>query len=203
MRSIPSTAESIKDRLSVIDSELLVSEAEIGVLAVASIAIKEALKECYSVLNKGKYRKEEYESFIRLVDLYRRQANTTDKLDYYPKAIGICHYVLKLLDEKNDISDKEEKRELVLKSINDIEASFFQKLGKVLPKYLGIARISEHKERLKNYREGIKKYLDELTDLGLPKDSDEIDEASIRERAKQVEAIYLSCRSQDLILQTR
>jgi|GEM_PF-3246118 tetratricopeptide (TPR) repeat protein len=186
--------EKIKDRLSIIDDELLIPKADAGVLEVASIAIKEALQECYSVLNKGKYREEEYELFIRLVDLYKRQANTTDKLDYYPKAIGICHYILKLLVEKNDITCKEEKRELVFELLHNIEADFFQKLKKVLPKNLGIARISEHKDRLKNYREGIKKYLEELTDLGLPVCSEKIDETGIRERAKKVEEIYLDIR---------
>jgi tetratricopeptide (TPR) repeat protein len=192
MRSV--IAKEIRDRLSIIDDELLIPKADAGVLEVASIAIKEALQECYSVLNRGKYRQEEYELLIRLVDLYKRQANTTDKLDYYPKAIGICHYILKLLAEENKITDKEGKQKFVFKLIHDIEADFFQKLAKTSPETLGINRIEKHKKRLTEYREGIRKYLDKLTDLGLPKDSDEINEAGIIGRAKKVEEIYLDIR---------
>jgi len=185
--------EQIKDKLSFIDDKLRVPEASTDALEAASIEIKEALKECYCVLNKGKYRKQEYELFVRLVGLYKRQANTTDKLDFYPKVIGICHYILKLLAEENDITDKEEKQKIVFELIHGIEADFFQKLGKVLPRNLGVIRIEGYKEGLAEYREGIRKRMGELTQ-GL--DSMRlIHKSGIMERAKKVEEIYLRIRN--------
>ncbi|KIE04649.1 hypothetical protein NF27_GZ00090 [Candidatus Jidaibacter acanthamoeba] len=158
--------------------------------------IKEGLQLSNNRINTGKYYEQEYELFLKLGEIYSQSKSRLD----YPKAVGIYHYLIKLVDKLSEGIDKEERQLLIRNNIGLIEEKFIKVTREdktTSEEYRGersLKKIEKYKKELTEHRDRIIEQLNDIEDLGIVEGEEELDEEGLRIRTERVEEIYAGIR---------